>query len=77
VSAATAQVPLAAGVPTEVCPLCGAPLSAEQDWCMRCGAPARTRLAAAPKWKALVAALVLIVAVSLAVLVVALVKLSG
>ena len=28
------------------CPLCGAPLDPEQEWCLRCGAAARTRLAA-------------------------------
>lgn len=44
---------------------------------MRCGAAARTRLAAPPKWKGLVATLVVVAVVSLAVLAVALVKLVG
>ena len=61
----------------EQCPLCGSPLSDEQSWCLRCGAAARTRLAAQPKWKALVVALVVVVVVSLAVLAAALVKLAG
>lgn len=62
---------------TETCPLCGEPLRAEQDWCLKCGAAARTRLAAPPKWKALVATVIVVVAISLAVLTAALVKLSG
>lgn len=63
--------------PNETCPLCGAALPAEQDWCLHCGAAARTRLAAPPKWRALVATLVAIVAIALAVLAAALVKLAG
>jgi len=62
---------------TEACPLCGAPLRAEQDWCLRCGAAARTRLAAPPKWRALTTALLVIVVASLAVLTIALLKLAG
>jgi predicted amidophosphoribosyltransferase len=61
----------------EACPLCSAPLKAEQSWCLRCGAAARTRLAAQPKWKALVVALVVIVVVALGVLAAALVTLAG
>jgi hypothetical protein len=52
-------------------------LRPEQNWCLRCGAAARTRLAAQPKWKALVAVLLLVVVLSLAVLAAALVKLAG
>jgi predicted amidophosphoribosyltransferase len=76
----SAQAPAAAQaevLPRELCPLCQAPLRAEQNWCLRCGAAARTRLAAQPKWKALVAVLLLVVVVSLAVLAAALVKLAG
>lgn len=79
--AQAARTPPPAGpedeVPREVCPLCGAPLRRDQDWCLRCGAAARTRLAAPPKWKLLVVSLATIVAIALAVLVAALVKLSG
>jgi len=64
-------------VPHEVCPLCGARLRRDQDWCLRCGAAARTRLAAPPKWKALVLTLVTMAIVALAVLAAALVKLAG
>ncbi|MGN6372528.1 MAG: hypothetical protein ACTHM1_06010 [Solirubrobacteraceae bacterium] len=69
--------PAAASTPREACPLCGTPLQADQDWCLRCGAAARTRLAAPPKWKGLVVTLVAVAAISLAVLAVALVKLVG
>ena len=65
------------GVPDEMCPLCGAQLKPEQSWCLRCGAAARTRLAAQPKWKALAIVLVTVVVVSLGVLAAALVKLAG
>jgi predicted nucleic acid-binding Zn ribbon protein len=79
VSVATpAQAPArAATPPQETCPLCGAPLEPEQSWCLRCGAAARTRLAAQPKWKALVVVLVAVVVLSLGVLAAALVKLAG
>jgi len=61
----------------EACPLCGSELRVEQSWCLRCGAAARTRLAAQPKWKALALAFVAIVVASLAVLAAALVQLAG
>jgi predicted amidophosphoribosyltransferase len=63
--------------PGEWCPLCGSPLHETQDWCLRCGAAARTRLAATPRWRAPVIALATVIAVSLGVLVAALVKLIG
>lgn len=69
--------PPVAEAPREACPLCGTPLRPDQDWCLRCGAAARTRLAAPAKWKLLVAVLVAIALISLGVLVAALVKLSG
>jgi predicted amidophosphoribosyltransferase len=78
VTAAAASAPTGVSLsPPELCPLCGAPLKLEQDWCLRCGTGARTRLAAQPKWKALVLALALVVVVSLGVLAAALVKLAG
>jgi hypothetical protein len=64
-------------VVTEACPLCGSELRPEQSWCLRCGAAARTRLSAQPKWKALTIAFVAIVVVSLGVLAAALVQLAG
>ena len=38
------------------CPRCGAPVRDEQDWCLECGAAARTRLAQTPRWRVPVAA---------------------
>ncbi len=76
-SAPNGQAPGAAPVLQEVCPLCVAPLRPEQDWCLRCGTGARTRLAAPPKWKGLVVAFVLVVVLSLGVLAAALVELTG
>ncbi len=72
--AAAASRPEAAG---EACPLCGAPLHPAQEWCLQCGAAARTRLAASPNWKGLLATLAVLVALSLGVLAAALVKLAG
>ncbi len=61
----------------DICPLCGGPLQSEQEWCLRCGAAARTRLAAAPNWRGPAIALAVIVAISLGVLAASLVKLAG
>jgi len=33
------------------CPRCSATIGPEQDWCLECGAPARTRLAPTPNWQ--------------------------
>jgi hypothetical protein len=51
------------------CPRCGAYVGPEQDWCLECGAPARTRLAPTPNWRgpiALVAVVVLLAGLALA-----------
>jgi hypothetical protein len=51
------------------CPRCGANVAPEQDWCLECGAPARTRLAPTPNWRApmaLVAVIVLLAGLALA-----------
>lgn len=73
------SVAAAAGtsVPGEACPLCGAPLHPEQEWCLRCGAAARTRLAASPNWKGPLLGALLVAVLSLGVLAAALVKLAG
>lgn len=60
-----------------VCPLCGAPLDPWQEWCLNCGAAARTRLAAPTNWKAPIIAIAAIAVLALGVLAAALVKLSG
>ncbi len=59
------------------CPLCGAPLDPAQEWCLNCGAAARTRLAAPTNWKAPIVAIAVIATLALGVLAAALVKLSG
>jgi hypothetical protein len=61
----------------EACPLCGAALHPTQDWCLSCGAAARTRLAATPNWKTPIASLAVIAALALGVLAAALVKLAA
>jgi hypothetical protein len=61
----------------DACPLCAGALAPEQDWCLRCGAAARTRLGPTPKWRVPLFALALLTAIAFAVLAVALVKLAG
>jgi hypothetical protein len=61
----------------ETCPLCGSALHSEQDWCLRCGAAARTRLAGSPNWGTPAASLAAIVVLALGVLAASLVKLAG
>lgn len=61
----------------EGCPLCGAPLQGEQEWCLRCGAAARTRLASSPRWRGPLATVAVIAALALGVLAAALVTLAG
>ena len=61
----------------DICPLCGGQLHSEQEWCLHCGAAARTRLAAAPNWRGPAIAVAVIVAISLGVLAASLVKLAG
>jgi len=73
----SAGASLHAEVPADACPLCGAQLAPDQEWCLRCGAAARTRLAAAPNWRAPLIALGAVLLVALGILAVALVKLAG
>jgi len=61
----------------EHCPICGAPLREDQDWCLRCGTAARTRLAPAPRWRPLLLGIGVVVVLSVAGLAVALVELAG
>jgi hypothetical protein len=63
--------------PAEGCPLCGSALGSEQEWCLRCGAAARTRLASTPNWRAPLVVLGLIIVLGLGVLTAALVSLAG
>ena len=63
--------------PPEACPLCGTPLRPEQEWCLHCGAAARTRLATSSNWRAPIIAVAAVVALSLGVLAASLVTLAG
>jgi hypothetical protein len=67
----------APGAAIDSCPLCRAPLADEQDWCLRCGAPARTRLAPSRKRKTPIVALAIVATLSLGVLAAAVVKLAS
>jgi hypothetical protein len=61
----------------EGCPLCGAPLDPEQEWCLSCGAAARTRLAMSSNWKGPIIVVAVLAAVSIAVIAISLVELAG
>jgi hypothetical protein len=61
--------PVPGPVPTPLrCPRCGAYVDSEQDWCLECGAPARTRLAPTPNWRAPIALVAVVVLLAGAVL---------
>ncbi|MCU0259143.1 MAG: hypothetical protein MUC84_05010 [Solirubrobacteraceae bacterium] len=65
------------GVPEGLaCPRCGEHLAAEQDWCLRCGDPARTVIAPTPRWRRPLAALAALGVVALGVLTAAFIGLS-
>jgi hypothetical protein len=63
--------------PTGACPRCGAGLRDDQDWCLDCGAAARTRLARAPAWRAPIALVAILIALSGAALAFAFVRLAN
>ena len=62
---------------TIACPRCGQPVGPDQDWCLNCGAAARTRLAPTPNWRLPIAGLALVVALAGVALAVAFVTLTG
>jgi hypothetical protein len=59
------------------CPRCSSPVGPDQDWCLECGAPARTRLAPTPNWQLPTVAIGAIVAIAGALLAFAFVKLTN
>jgi hypothetical protein len=76
--------PPAPGPPPQVpdpnaihCPRCSSPIGPEQDWCLECGAPARTRLAQTPNWRLPTVAIGAVVLVAGALLAFAFVKLTN
>jgi predicted amidophosphoribosyltransferase len=58
------------------CPRCGAHVSDDQDWCLRCGDAARTRLAPTPNWRAPIALAAVVAALAGLVLALAFVALT-
>lgn len=59
------------------CPRCSAAIGPDQDWCLECGAPARTRLAPTPNWRVPTLGIGAIVLLAGALLAFAFVKLTG
>ena len=62
---------------TIACPRCATVIGPDQDWCLACGAPARTRLVPTPNWRAPVAVLAVIVVLAGIALAVAFVSLTS
>jgi hypothetical protein len=59
------------------CPRCGARLSAEQEWCLDCGAAVSTRIAEPRGWRASVAVVGVLLALALIAVILAIVELAG
>jgi len=59
------------------CPRCSATVGPDQDWCLECGAPARTRLAPTPNWQLPTVAIGAIVLLAGALLAFAFVELTA
>ena len=59
------------------CPRCGARLSAEQEWCLDCGAAVGTRIAEPRGWRASVAVVGVLLALALVAVILAIVELAG
>ena len=78
----SAQPPAAPGQPqlpapgSLRCPRCSATVVPDQDWCLECGAPARTRLAQTPNWQLPTVAIGAIILLAGAMLAFAFVKLT-
>jgi hypothetical protein len=62
---------------TIACPRCTAPVAPDQEWCLSCGAPARTRLVPTPNWRAPLLLLALIATVAGIALALAFVELTN
>ena len=58
------------------CPRCGELLAGDQDWCLRCGDPARTVIAPTPRWRRPLLALAALAAIALGVMAAAFVSLT-
>ena len=73
-SAAVPGAPPAPG--TIACPRCAGPIGPDQEWCLQCGAPARTRLVPTPNWRAPLLLLALVATLAGLALAVAFVELT-
>lgn len=58
------------------CPRCEAPLHADQDWCLNCGAAVTTHVAGAPGWRTPIAIVGVVLALAAAALLVAFLEIS-
>ncbi len=59
------------------CPRCDAPLSAEQEWCLECGAAVATRIAEPRGWRASLAVVGVLLALALVAVALLIVELAG
>lgn len=59
------------------CPRCGEWLASGQDWCLRCGDPARTVIAPSPRWRRPIIAILAFGALALGVMVAAFIALTS
>ncbi len=71
-----AAAPSDGGAVPQRCELCSAPLAADQEWCLDCGA-ARTLILRAPDWRVPVVIVSVVVLAVLAAFALALISLSG
>jgi septal ring-binding cell division protein DamX len=62
---------------TRRCPRCGSTLTAQQEWCLQCGADVSSTIAAPPGWRGPVALVGGLLVIALAALVLALIELAG
>lgn len=63
--------------PQSACPRCGAPLRADQDWCLGCGTAVTTRVARASGWRTPVAIVASVLAIALVGLIAAFLAVSN
>jgi hypothetical protein len=75
VSVGAPSAPPAPG--TIACPRCRVPIGPDQEWCLHCGAPARTRLVPTPNWRAPLLLLALVATLAGIALAVAFVQLTN
>ena len=61
---------------TIACPRCGSGVGPDQQWCLQCGAPARTRLVPTPNWRAPLLLLALVATLAGIALAIAFVELT-